>query len=190
MGKVTIRRFEEKDIPNKVKWINDNRNNQFLHYDIPLSLEKTHWWYLKNQTLTNRYDAVIEYNGIPVGVIGLVNIYEGKAEYYVTLGEAEYKGRGIAKKASDILLKYAFNELELDEVYLYTEIDNVVAQHLFEKCGFHNQGIEYASAFNRGKEVDRYHYVITAEEYMTNSNRIYGGGYYSIASSPDSLIAA
>ena len=58
MGKVTIRRFEEKDVPNKVKWINDDRNNQFLHYDIPLILENTHWWYLKNQTLTNRYVAV------------------------------------------------------------------------------------------------------------------------------------
>lgn len=59
----------------------------------------------------------------------------------MTLGEPEYKGKGIAKKASDILLKHAFNELELDEVYLYTEIDNVAAQHLFEKCGLYNQGI-------------------------------------------------
>lgn len=164
MGKVTIRRFEEKDVPNKVKWINDNRNNQFLHYDIPLSLEKTHSWYLKNQTLTNRFDAVIEYDSIPVGVIGLVNIHDGKAEYYVTLGEPAYKGKGIAKKASDILLKYAFNGLELDEVYFYTEIDNVAAQHLFKKCGFHNQGIAYASAVNRDSTVDSYYYMITAEE--------------------------
>lgn len=163
MGKVTIRRFEEKDVPNKVKWINDDRNNQFLHYDIPLILEKTHWWYLKNQTLTNRYDAVIECDGIPVEIIGLMNICDGKAEYNVTLGEPEYKGQGIAKKASDILLKYAFNELEIDEVYLYTEIENVVAQHLFEKCGFHNQGIAYASAVKRGSTVDRYYYVITVE---------------------------
>ena len=116
MEQVTIRKFEQIDVPNKVKWINDNRNNQFLHYDIPLDLEKTYWWYLKNQTLMNRYDAVIEYEGIPVGVIGLVNIQEGRAEYYVTIGEPEYKGRGVARKASDILLRYAFYELKLDEV--------------------------------------------------------------------------
>ena len=176
MEQVTIRKFEQIDVPNKVKWINDNRNNQFLHYDIPLDLEKTYWWYLKNQTLMNRYDAVIEYEGIPVGEIGLVNLQEGRAEYYVTIGEPEYKGRGVARKASDILLRYAFYELKLDEVYLYTEVDNIAAQHLFEKCGFYNQGIEYASALNRGKAVDRYYYVITAKEFMRNINQIRGEG--------------
>ena len=30
---ITIRKFEEKDIPNKVKWINDNNNNSYLHYN-------------------------------------------------------------------------------------------------------------------------------------------------------------
>ena len=37
---VTIRKFEEKDIANKIKWINDERNNRFLHYDLPLEYEK------------------------------------------------------------------------------------------------------------------------------------------------------
>ncbi len=37
---VKIRRFEEKDIPYKVKWINDERNNKYLHYDLPLTEEK------------------------------------------------------------------------------------------------------------------------------------------------------
>ena len=36
---VTIRKFEEKDIANKIKWINDERNNRFLHYDLPLSMK-------------------------------------------------------------------------------------------------------------------------------------------------------
>lgn len=166
----------ESDIPNKVKWINDGRNNRFLHYDIPLEIEKTRKWYLKNQLLTNRYDAVIEYNGIPVGVIGLLDIHGGKAEYYVTLGEPAYTGQGIATKASELLLEYAFSDLALNEVYLYTEVENLPAQRLFERCGFQKRAIEYESAMNRGKSVDRYYYVITAEEFMSNKIINLGGG--------------
>ena len=33
---VTIRRFEKRDIPDKVTWVNDTENNRFLHYDLPL----------------------------------------------------------------------------------------------------------------------------------------------------------
>lgn len=66
-----------------------------------------------------------------------------------------------------------FYELELDEVYLYAEVDNVAVQHLFEKCDSHNKGIEYASAINRGKTLDRYHNIIIEEEFMTNINRIH-----------------
>ena len=176
MGTVTLRKFEEKDVPNKVKWINDERNNKYLHYDIPLELAKTQKWYLKNQTLTNRYDAIIEYNGTPVGVIGLLDIRNGSAEYYVTLGEQEFKGRGISKEASRLLLEYAFEDLALNSVYLYTEVENKAAQHLFERCGFQRKSIEYSSAINRGKTVDRYYYVITAEEFMKNSHQILGGG--------------
>ena len=190
MRKVTVRKFEELDVPNKVKWINDDRNNQFLHYDIPLNIEKTRKWYFRVRSLANRYDAVIECDGVPVGVIGLLNIQDGNAEYYVTLGEPEYKGLGIAKRASAILLRYAFCELKLDEVYLYTEVDNVSAQHLFEKCGFHNQGIRYASALNRGKMVERYYYTMTVEEYMRNNCLTNRGGYYSVVSTLVSPIAA
>ena len=47
--KVSIRKFDKKDIPNKVNWINDPRNNAFLHYDLPLEIEKTEVWFERNK---------------------------------------------------------------------------------------------------------------------------------------------
>ncbi len=162
MESVSIRKFEEKDIPNKVKWINDPENNQYLHYDLPLTKEGTKAWFFKIKDLTDRYDAVIEYDGAPVGIIGLLNIKNGKAEYYVTMGEADFKGKGIAKKATLLLLDYAFIERKLSEIYLYTEVDNIPAQKLFEKCGFIKGEIFKDSAVNRGKSVDRYYYSVSS----------------------------
>ena len=112
--KVTIRKFESSDIPNKVKWINDFRNNTFLHYDFPLEIEKTRNWFEKNRDRTDRYDAVIEADGQPVGLIGLLSIDQKnkKAEYYVTIGEQAFLKKGIARQASKLLLDFAFADLD------------------------------------------------------------------------------
>lgn len=165
---VSIRKFKAEDIPDKVRWINDENNNQFLHYDLPLKEENTTKWFENNKNRTDRYDAVIEYNGKPVGIIGLLTIGNGEAEYYVTLGEGSLKGKGIAGKATKLLLEYAFKELKLDYVYLYTETENHPAQRLFEKMGFEKSGIAEKSAVNRGKLVDRYFYKICLKEYFCN----------------------
>ena len=159
---VVLRKFEERDIDNKVKWINDSNNNKFLHYDLPLEHVKTLNWFLKNKDRIDRYDAVIEYEGKPVGIIGLLGIdnKNRKAEYYITMGEHEYKGKGIAFKASQELLRYAFNELNLNKVYLYTEVENTPAQGLFNKLGFEKEGTLKEDLIINNQKKDRYIYGV------------------------------
>lgn len=158
--KVTIRKFKEKDIENKVKWINDSKNNKYLHYELPLEVEKTRNWFLNNQDRKDRYDATILADNNAVGLIGLLSIEDNKAEYYVTIGEQSFKGVGVAKKASKLLLEYAKDELGLEEIYLYTEVDNIGAQKLFESVGFIKRKLIKNSAVNKGELVDRYYYSI------------------------------
>lgn len=163
---VAIRKFEERDIPCKVRWINDEANNRYLHYELPLEEEKTLVWFRGNRNREDRYDAVIEWAGEPVGVIGLLSVEDGQAEYYITLGEERAKGRGVARQASMLLLEYAFRERGLRRVYLYTEVENLTAQRLFERCGFRRTGLAPKSAINRGRVVDRYGYELLREDFL------------------------
>lgn len=169
---VCIRKFEKRDISNKVKWINDPLNNTFLHYDLPLEIEKTEIWFEKNKDRIDRYDAVIEVDGVPVGLIGLLSIDPGnrKAEYYVTLGEREYLGKGVALKASLLLLEYAFYELALNRVYLYTETDNLTATRSYESIGFRREGLLKNDLFSKGRFVDRYVYGITKRDFYARQD--------------------
>lgn len=170
--KVSIRKFEKTDIPNKVKWINDLRNNMYLHYDLPLEIEKTEKWYEKNKNRTDRYDAIILCDEIPIGVIGLLSVDNDKAEYYITIGEEEYKGKGIAKKASLLLLNKAFKEMRLKKVFLLTEVENISAQKLFESIGFINIGIDENKIYNQSsqKYVERYFYEILNKDFFNKIN--------------------
>ena len=158
--KITIRKFERKDIPKKVEWINNPENNRFLHYDIPITVEGTEHWFDSHEGEDSRYDAVIEADGIPVGTIGLLSIDKknSKAEYYIAIGESSHKGKGIAKEASKLMLDYGFKTLLLNRIYLFTEIENVVAQHLFEEVGFRREGVLQQDVFSHGKYVDRIAY--------------------------------
>lgn len=160
---VILRDFEESDIPQKIEWINDPENNQFLHYDLPLKIDQTITWF-RNKDNTKRKDCIIEYNGTPVGVIGLLQIdyINKKAEYYITVGESAYKHKGIATKASKAILKYAFKELHLHKVYLTVDAKNEKAIRLYEKVGFKQEGyfqddLFHAKAFSY---VDRVRYAV------------------------------
>ena len=164
---VTIRKFERSDIPNKVKWINDPANNRYLHYDLPLSVEKTEKWFDSHFGETTRYDAVIEVDGKAVGLIGLLAVDQKnrKAEYYISLGDTAYKGKGVAKEATRKLLRFAFEELGLNRVYLFTEVDNLSAHKLFEAVGFQREGILQQDIFSRGVYVNRIAYGFLKEDW-------------------------
>lgn len=173
---ITIRKFEKKDIPNKVKWINDKCNNNYLHYDLPLTLDKTAIWYENIKNLSNRYDAIIEYKKIPVGVIGIINIGKRKGEYYITLGETDYKRKGISYVASQKLIDYGFSELGLEKIWLCVDYDNIAARKLYEKLGFKLEGTLRKDIYFKGKMIDRCMYGIIKEEWSdrnehTNNKR-------------------
>lgn len=164
---ITIRQFERTDIPKKVEWINNPANNQFLHYDIPISIEGTERWFDSHQGEKTRYDAVIEVDDVPVGTIGLLSIdsKNAKAEYYIALGETAFKGKGIAKEASRLILKYGFDVLGLNRIYLFTESENITAQKLFERIGFIKEGIIRQDIISHGKYVDRIAYSFLKEDW-------------------------
>lgn len=166
--KITIRPFEKTDIPNKVKWINNERNNRFLHYELPLEIEKTENWFEKNRGRQDRFDAVIVADGIPCGTIGLLNIDRKnlKAEYYIAMGEVSLKNKGISTEATKQLLFFAFDSLGLNKVYLYTETENLPAQKLFEKIGFLKEGCLKEDLFLRGKFIDRFIYGIQKRDFF------------------------
>ena len=164
---VVLRKFTESDIDSKIKWINDDENNQYLHYDIPLVYDKTLAWYDKVKDDKNRYDAVIEYNNIPVGVLGLINIDENKkkAEYYITIGEKDYKGRGIATIATKKIVEYGFNNYNIEKIWLCVDADNSIARKLYNKVGFELEGVLRKDIYFKGKMIDRCMYGICKEEW-------------------------
>lgn len=170
---VEIRDFAESDIEKKIEWINNPNNNRFLHYDIPLSYDKTLAWF-NNKDNSTRLDCVIEYDGVPVGLIGLLNLKDphNKAEFYISIGETDFKHKGIAYAATKLMLSYAFGVLGKNKIYLNVDAENVVACRLYEKVGFQCEGYFKKEIIHRGQYVDRKRYAILQEEFEKEIDEI------------------
>jgi len=139
-----------------------------LHYDLPLREDKTQAWYKTLEARTDRLDYTITYDNEPAGIIGLLNInlQSKDAEYYICVGEERFKGKGLAKIATDLLIKIAYKKLGIDNIYLYTEVDNVRAQKMFVKSGFKKRKLLKNDLFYNGKNIDRYLYNLNVNKYI------------------------
>lgn len=161
---VTLRRFTEADVPLKVKWINDPQNNRFLHYNLPLQEEGTRSWLRAIQGRTDRLDLTILWQGRPVGIIGLLGIDGHSAELYITVGEPDCKGKGIAGKAMEQLLRQGFSS-GLHRIYLKTETENLGAVRAYEKAGFRLEGCLKDELSTPHGYASRYVFAMLAEEF-------------------------
>ena len=165
---IKIRKFQKKDIYYKVKWINDNENNKFLHYTLPLREDATLVWFNSIKDREDRLDYTITFDDKPVGLIGLldIDIKNKKSEFYITIGERNFKGRGIGTIATDLLIKESFNAFKMNKIYLYTEVENRNAQKLFERIGFLKEGLLKEDLIQNRKKIDRYVYGLLVEDYL------------------------
>ena len=85
--------------------------------------------------------AIIADN-VYVGNIYLTEITSTSAVYQIFIGNKNYWGKGIAKKASKLILDYAFTTLNLERVDLRVRNANESAKCLYLKLGFSVKGCD------------------------------------------------
>ena len=135
---VTIRPLQEEDAYTSVRWRNDPdvfkfTGNTYSH-EITLDCELN--WIRKVINNADEYRCAILADDIYVGNIYLTNIEQGKAEYHIFLGNKEFWGKGVAYKASLLILEYGFIKLKLNSITLKVNKGNMSAYHLYKKLGF------------------------------------------------------
>lgn len=135
---VSIRPLEEKDAYVSYKWRNDPDVFKYTGnvYDHIITLEDELNWIRKVVDNKNDYRCAIIADGNYVGNIYLTDINESSAEYHIFIGDKRAWGKGVAKQASILILKYAFNNLGLSYVRLSVRPKNDRAMNLYNKLGF------------------------------------------------------
>lgn len=85
---------------------------------------------------------VVRDGSVPVGTINLSAIDHdaSQAEYGILIGDPAWRGRGVASEASAVILRHAFERLELRTIFLNCFVDNAPAIALYHRLGFVDDG--------------------------------------------------
>ena len=164
-----LRKITFEDLPVRVDWMNNPIIYNTMHYGIPITLENTQNWFAKNVDNPNRIDVMFcesMCNGWYVAMGGLTSIDRtvGKAELYIFVNP-ELLGKGIGTIATKQLCQYGFFELKLEKIYLFVDKENIAAQKVYEKIGFHLEGILRNELLTRtGHISDLYYYGLLKHE--------------------------
>ena len=137
-NEVTIRPITYDDTENIIKWRNSEYvNSRFI--DRRLFTKESHEAWLKNFVEAGKAaQFIILLDGEAVGSVYLRDIDADKkeAEYGIFIGEESARGKGVGTKSAKLILKYAFEELKLEKIFLRVFKDNPGAVRSYEKAGF------------------------------------------------------
>jgi RimJ/RimL family protein N-acetyltransferase len=107
-----------------------------------------------------------------IGLIGLYTIYWLHREAFmgIQIGEREFWGKGYGTDALQVLLRYGFDELNLQRVSLSFLEGNARAMRSYEKCGFRLEGRERHAWSYDGRRWDEIYMGLLRDEWLSMNN--------------------
>ncbi|MFW9907009.1 MAG: GNAT family N-acetyltransferase [Candidatus Thorarchaeota archaeon] len=162
-GKTTrLRRLTSDDAEKMLQYWNLYELRQYLAAPLP-STKQDLIEYIDsvNNAFANRkgftFGIEVKETGFLVGIINLVNISwlsrNGEIGVFAILDKKD-RGKGYAQDAITVLLDFAFNVIDLHNVYLMVAGFNDRAINFYDKIGFKGNGRIREMAFRNGKRYD------------------------------------
>ena len=168
-AKTRLRAIEREDIPTFVRWFNDPEVRHYLEMYLPMSkAQEENWFEAQLKDTSSHIFAIETEEGALIGNIGLVDLdwKNRSAVLGVVIGEKEYWGQGCGRDAISALLSFAFNEMNLHRIHLFTYDFNERAIHCYEECGFCLEGRAREAVFRDGRYYDSLLMGILREEFV------------------------
>ncbi len=164
---VYLRKLQLSDAKDLAKVANNrniwlNLRDAFPH---PYAFKNAKIFLEKLNNETNTFVFGVFYKDEFVGVSGLheqYDIYKHSSELGYFLSDS-YWGKGIATTAVNRMVKFGFENLNLQRIFASVFESNPASRRVLEKCGFTLEGIKKKGVIKNGVIMDEYFYGITKE---------------------------
>jgi RimJ/RimL family protein N-acetyltransferase len=178
---VRLRPYESSDLDRVLGWVNDHDIAQFMAMRYESSRAQEEEWIAKAAYRTSPPDVVLAIDTLSesrhIGSIGLHQVVheDRKAVLAIMIGEKDCWNHGYGADAIQTLLRFAFDEINLNRIELLVHDDNPRAIACYRKCGFveearlrqdHYKGGAYHDTLVMGLLVDDYRaqYAVELQE--------------------------
>ena len=159
--RIRLRAIRREDLPLFVEWLNDPEVRMGLMHYHPFSDEDEENWYegMRKNPL-EEHPLTIEIKGgdewTPIGNCGLmgINWRVREAEFGIFIGQKQNWNKGYGTEALMLMLKHAFQTLNLNRFSLRVYANNPRAMRSYEKAGFVHEGTLRQGHFHDGEYID------------------------------------
>jgi len=174
--KVRLRAFREDDLKSVITWINNPAVTRYLTHMRPWSIVEERTWL--DRAMRNDDPSAITFvietsDGEYSGSVGLMHI-DGRnrhAEVGIVIARPEDAGRGPGTEAMQLMLRHAFEELNLHRIMLRVFTFNERAIKSYQKLGFVEEGRLRENMFRHGAWHDTVLMGILADEFFDKHGR-------------------
>jgi RimJ/RimL family protein N-acetyltransferase len=157
---VNLRAPEMSDLERSSTWVNDREVTRFLAFRYQMSLAAEEAWLRDLASKPTSYERVFLAIETKDGAhIGNTNLFEirpedRKAKLGIMLGEKPYWSKGYGSDTLMTLLRFAFEEMNLNRVELDVFDFNERAIASYRKCGFIEEGRRRQALYKGGEYHD------------------------------------
>lgn len=158
---LVLRPLHLDDVPFLTRIANDPEVTQYINLYLPMTELAEHDWVerLRKPSATDVSLLITLKQGrreIRLGTVGLgrIELRDRTAMFGISIGEKKYQGKGYGTRTLKLILRYAFNTLNLRKVCLTVLGSNGRGIRCYEKCGFKREGVFKHQRFRHGTYVD------------------------------------
>jgi RimJ/RimL family protein N-acetyltransferase len=166
---IYLRPLEPDDARTLVPWFNDPEVTRFLLRYQPMTLaEEVEWLRHAGQSATDVVLGIMtRADERLVGTTGLHNVDQRNrhAAIGISLGDKTAWGKGYGTEAMRLLVRHAFDTLNLNRVWLHVYEYNERAVRVYQKVGFRLEGRLRQDTFRDGKYWDTLVMGVLREEW-------------------------
>ncbi len=175
---VRLAPISRENLPAFTRWFRDYEVQRFLAPGVlvPITDEAEEEWYEQASRPGESYHFSIRTlaDDELIGNCGLIGIdhKNGGASLGLYIGEKEQWDKGFGTDATRLILRFAFNELNLHRVQLQVYEYNPRAVRVYEKVGFVHEGVRRQALFREGQYHDVRLMAILRDEWRALQDRM------------------
>ena len=111
--------------------------------------------------------------GRAVGHVGLYKIDPRvrSAEFAIVIGEKKLWGTGLGRACTEWMVRYGFEQLNLQRIELQVQDRNERARRLYQRLGFKDEGVRRRAQYKDGRYVDMVLMGLLDDEWTSAAGR-------------------
>jgi len=170
--KIKLARVEKKDLKQLLNWRNNPEFRKHFREYRELNMHEQKKWY-EEKVLNDPHVMMFGIRRLKdnklLGCCGLVYVSwvyrHADLSLYIGWNDAYIDNRGYAEEGCRLLLDYGFRELSLNKIWTEIYIFDKKKKALYDKFGFHVDGVLRQNYFYEGKFWDSYILSILSTEW-------------------------